>query len=419
VINIETRTLADGTLRYRPRWRDGGTRDGAFMVEVFADLPAARRFAHLVEAAGKRMPTEATLRAAGFAEIADRRYPAAPAPVPAAAPVLTVAQWCERYIDTVGASENTVNSYRAYLANYIDHSDLGAMAVTRTSPDENDFKKWRNAMVAGGGRGGKPLSGATVARVMVGLLRPTFDMVARKGRRDPGADLPLDNPLEAVKKPAAATPVRTRLHTDSDMAAVLAAATKVDPAFGDAVAFILGTGWRWGETFGLCRDGYDPATGKITVLTVLRRRGGVWVLSPGAKSRAGGRTMIAPAVLRPMLDARWAAAAANPAGLLFPDPAGGAWQYRAYRDTRWTPMLSAARALGLSRHITAHGLRRTNLTQLHLAQVPDQALAAGAGHSDTRLTLAVYVDTDDAGRILVADAAHALLTRLEAARPAA
>jgi integrase len=414
MIYIDVRTLKSGAKRYRPQWREGGTEQGQRMTETFDDHARALKFAQLVEGHGKRLPPIATMRAAGFDEIAEKYD--RPAPAPAPPPPATVADWCERYLDTLGppsTSENTIASYRTYLINHVANSELGRTPVTRTAPDEEDFKKWRNAMSASGGRNGRPLAGSTVKRVMVGLLRPAMDMVARKGRRDPNGDLPLDNPMDPVKAPAHTPEKQTRLATDEQMRIVYQAACLVSPFMGDVVLFMLATGLRWGEVFGLTRFGLNLPEKTLTVKSVARRRGGKWVLSPKPKTRAGWRDLAIPAEIVDMVQARYDAAGGQ-LGLIFPAESGGVVQYDDWHD-QWAEMLEIAERLGLTRHITAHGLRRTNITRLHLAGVPNQPLTVAAGHSDPRLTLGVYVDGEDTGRQLVAVAADGIIKIARAA----
>lgn len=418
MITIEEQTLANGEKRFRPRWREGGARGGRRMVESFADRPTAQRFAYMVEAHGKRMPPEAQLRAAGFDAIADKHFP--PVPVPT---VLTVADWCRKYIATLGApntSESVIAGYRDYLRLQVEPTDLGKMPVTRATPTEADCKIWRNSAVAAGAKNGGPLSGNTVGRIMRGLLRPALEMAAREGRRlGPDSDLPMDNPMAIVALPETEMPRRLRLHTDQDMAIVYDAAAQVHPVFGEMVLTMLSFGPRWGEVAGLTRSAFDwqaPAGPTITVHTVVDKHTGK--LRPKPKTKAGYRTWIIPDNLQPMLRARYDAAEGNVAGVLFTNGAGRHWDYSDWRRDWWLPMLEVARAMGLSRPIDAQGLRRTNITQLHLKNVPDHALMVASGHSAFRLTVETYVDTDNAGRLMVAEAAGDLVGRIVRPRAA-
>jgi integrase len=80
---------------------------------------------------------------------------------------------------------------------------------------------------------------------------------------------------------------------------------------------------------------------------------------------------------------------------LFPAPGGTVWSYANYRRRIWQPAVSRAGLGGVG----FHDLRRTATTQLVLANVDMKTTGTRLGHSDPRLTLAVYAQaTSEADR---------------------
>jgi integrase len=97
--------------------------------------------------------------------------------------------------------------------------------------------------------------------------------------------------------------------------------------------------------------------------------------------------------------------------LLFPAPGGGLLQYTAFRNRFWLP---AVEDTDLAT-VRPHDLRRLAATELVRAKVDLKTAQTRLGHSDPRLTLAVYAQaTTEADK----EAAEALQDRFaEAMRP--
>ena len=117
-----------------------------------------------------------------------------------------------------------------------------------------------------------------------------------------------------------------------------------------------------------------------------------------SKSEAGNRTMSLPQALVDILAEHLALiglSAADADSLVFPAPGGTVWSYANYRRRMWLPAASNAGLAGIG----FHDLRRTAATQLVLANVDMKTAGTRLGHSDPRLTLAVYAQaTSEADR---------------------
>ena len=93
--------------------------------------------------------------------------------------------------------------------------------------------------------------------------------------------------------------------------------------------------------------------------------------------------------------ARLGLTAAHAEALVFPAPSGVVWSYSNYRRRIWQPASLTAGLAGTG----FHDLRRTATTQLVLAHVDLKTAGTRLGHSDPRLTLAVYAQaTSEADR---------------------
>ncbi len=107
------------------------------------------------------------------------------------------------------------------------------------------------------------------------------------------------------------------------------------------------------------------------------------------KSAAGRLALTLPKVLGTLLGAHLAASgltAAHGDVLVFTSPRGTPLDYSRWRQRVW---VLAVNAVGLS-GVTFHDLRRANATALVLDGVDLKTAEARLGHSDPRLTLAVY-----------------------------
>ncbi|GMU80052.1 MAG: hypothetical protein AMXMBFR46_28400 [Acidimicrobiia bacterium] len=208
------------------------------------------------------------------------------------------------------------------------------------------------------------------------------------------SDFIAKSPCRGVKLPALDA-VRVR-HLSADDVAVLA--ETMPPAHRLMVWIGAMTGLRWGEVAALRVGRVDVLGRTLTVVDqVARGRGGVSRIGP-PKSRAGVRTLTMPAVLCELVAEHLAArglTGADADELLFVSDKGGPLDYPNWRRRVWLPACAAAGLDGAG----FHDLRRANATALVAGGVDVKTAQARLGHSDPRLTLAVYAQaTTEADR---------------------
>lgn len=157
-------------------------------------------------------------------------------------------------------------------------------------------------------------------------------------------------------------------------------------------------GLRWGECAGL-KVGRIDFLGRTITVTEQRTRGlGGRMVECPPKSAAGRRTLSVPAPLMAMLSEhlrKRGVTAADPDTYLFVGDHGGPLEYSGFRQRVWQP---ACQAIGLP-NLGFHDLRRANATELVRSGVDVKTAQTRLGHSDPRLTLAVYAQaTNEADR---------------------
>lgn len=154
-------------------------------------------------------------------------------------------------------------------------------------------------------------------------------------------------------------------------------------------------GLRWGEVAGLTVGAINFLRGH---LTVSRQLGRDRKLGP-PKSASGRRTLSLPKPLLGLLAGHLAASgltAADSDTLIFTSAEGTPLDYSRWRQRVWVPAVAAAGLPAAS----FHDLRRAAATALVLDGVDLKTAQARLGHSDPRLTLAVYAQaTSEADRL--------------------
>ncbi len=267
-----------------------------------------------------------------------------------------------------------------------------------------------------------PRFGSTpIARITAGDVRAAVDswtetMAPRSVTRVYGTlrailaaavadDLMGRSPCRGVKLPSAQA---VRCHVvDAEELAALAEALGRDKAPMAYLGAVLGL--RWGEVAGLRVGALDFLRCTLEVVEQVTRGKGGTVIMGAPKSDAGRRRLAMPAWLTEMLSASLAArglSAADSTAFVFPNEVGGPLDYSHWRDRVWLP---AVRAAGLD-GLRFHDLRRAAATALVAAGVDAKTTQTRMGHSDVRLTLAVYAEaTDDRDRA-AADAVGAAFT---------
>lgn len=114
------------------------------------------------------------------------------------------------------------------------------------------------------------------------------------------------------------------------------------------------------------------------------------------KSASGRRTLSIPEELAGLLSAHLAQSqltGAEPTALVFANAAVEPLDYSNWRRRVWLPTVSTAGLTGLR----FHDLRRTNATAMVLDGVDVKTAQTRLGHSDPRLTLAIYAQATEEG----------------------
>lgn len=170
----------------------------------------------------------------------------------------------------------------------------------------------------------------------------------------------------------------------------------------DAPIVYLGAvlGLRWGEACGLKVGDLDLLRCRLTVSRTLARDGRGATFWNAPKSSAGQRTLAMPKALADLLSRHLASkglTAADADAFLFTTTAGTPLAYNNWRCRVWLPALKRATTdrpgvkgcPGLV-GVQFHDLRRTNATLLMSSGVDAKTAQSRLGHSDPRLTLAIY-----------------------------
>lgn len=172
-------------------------------------------------------------------------------------------------------------------------------------------------------------------------------------------------------------------------------------------------GLRFSEVAGLRLSRVDLVNGVLSVQETVTRDGqGRPVLGP-PKSSASRRTIAMPVVLCDVLLVHVAESVSPRSGpgdpLLFTSPDGGPLRYANWRNRIWVP---ACRVAGVD-GIGFHSLRRASATAMVTGGVDLKTAQTRLGHSDPRLTLAIYAQAvGEADREAAELVAERLLPRM-------
>jgi integrase len=221
-------------------------------------------------------------------------------------------------------------------------------------------------------------------------VRRQFDVVRAVFAYAVSNDLIPKTPCSGVKLPAVGGRRRTAVMPE-DVAVI---ANAMAAAYQPMVWIGAVLGLRWGEVAGLQVKSFDLERGEINVTDQLGRNG---QLEP-PKSAAGVRTLSLPEPLAALIGRHIAAQGlrgCDPEALVFVAPEGGPIDYTTWRRRYWQPAVAAAGFPGLG----FHDLRRTNATTMVSENVDIKTAQTRLGHSDPRLTLAIYAQaTTEADR---------------------
>jgi integrase len=348
---IKKRTVANGDARYDVRWRtpDQKVRNQTFSRKRDADdfvtkLNHDRMTGYSVDPAGGRK---------------------------------TVAALAEQWLQSnPGKRANTIGRDRSALNAHILPA-LGAHQLRTVH--QADVQRLVNGWT-------EHLAPSTVGRTY-GTLRAAFGYAVT-------ADLIGRSPCRDIKMPVAVRRKRPVLGPE-DVAALAGA---VDERYRAMVWVAALLGLRWGEVAGLRVGRLDFLNRTLTVSEIVTRDAHGRSVSGPPKSEAGLRTVSMPEVLVEVLAeylAQSGLTAADSDAYVFPAPGGGPWAYANFRRRIWLPATVAADLKGAG----FHDLRRTAATAMVIGNVDLKTAGNRLGHSDPRLTIAVYAQaTTEADR---------------------
>jgi integrase len=222
-------------------------------------------------------------------------------------------------------------------------------------------------------------------RRIYGTLRAALNYAVEVDRlaRTPcrGIHLPAAEPVKAIVP---------------DPVQLVELADAIDPDYSAMIWLGAVLGLRWGEVAGLRVGNVDLLRKSVTIVEqVTRGRGGAGNIGP-PKSDAARRTISIPWELADELSAHMKAlelTGADPEALLFPNHDGRPLDYSNWRGRVWEP---AVESIGMG-NLNFHDLRRTNATAMVAEGVDVKTAQARLGHSDPRLTLAIYAQATTEG----------------------
>lgn len=204
--------------------------------------------------------------------------------------------------------------------------------------------------------------------------------------------------MSGVKLPAAPH-IDRHIVTAEELAAV---ADALGPDCGPMAYLGAVLGLRWDECAGLRVGRLDFLRSTVTIAEQISRGAHGLRVSGPPKSDAGRRTLAAPEPLMAMLAgilARRGLTGADSDAYVFASPDGEPLEYSNFRYRRWLPACEAAGVKGLQ----FHDLRRANATAMVLDGVDVKTAQTRLGHSDPRLTLAIYAQATNEGDRLAAE----------------
>ncbi len=217
-------------------------------------------------------------------------------------------------------------------------------------------------------------------------------------------ELLLRSPTIGVRLPTVEA-IERRIPTPEDVAAL---AETVGPDYEPMVWIGAVLGLRWGEVAGLRVGRLDFLRSTLLVAEQLTRGEAGRMVSSEPKSAAGRRTVTVPGWLMGRLGehlARRGLTGADTDAFVFVTATGQPVRYSNWRRRVWNP---AAAAVGLGNvtqnggrqrydGIGFHDLRRANATALVAEGVDIKTAQTRLGHSNPRLTLAIYAQATSEG----------------------
>lgn len=362
----------DGTLRWRVQFRE---RPGTTPTSESFDTPEhAERFIAHAEMYGwteaRRLRDGMTAR--------DHKIP-------------TLATWFDEHLEQLAASvtPGTIDGYRSEAARTwlprlgrIPLDMLTREQVTHWVAWQRRQETQRSARArAKAAAAGKPLPPAQlVAPKTISNAQRLLSSVLASAAERYGTG----NVARGVPLPSDAVGHEMAFLTRDEYARIYHAA---DPAWRPLIAFLAGTGARWGEATALTRDDFD-LDGEIPQVRIWRAwkrgaNGGVYLGSP--KSRRGVRTVsLSPTAIAAIRDT---VEATSPGQLVFRSVRGSRIRHQNFHPRVWLPAITAS---GISKQPRVHDLRHSHASWLIHEGVPLPILQRRLGHESIKTTVDRY-----------------------------
>jgi integrase len=276
----------------------------------------------------------------------------------------TVEWWMTHWLDTIAKRRVKPQTHRGYRSKVetliVPH--LGAYRLDALQPEH--VRSWHDTLRESGGKGGKPLSEASVRQAHAILRKALTDAVRDR-------KLPF-SPAELVDPPSTHTEERDRLNVEQAQAALKAAGD--DPRWWLAIFY----GMRQGECLGLRWGDIDLEGGTLTIAQTLQMDSGK-VIFGAPKTKGSARTLPLLGQIEVRLRLHRPVDAA-PDDLVFVDHGE---PVKPWVDSRaWHTFLAGA---GLP-SVALHSARNTAADVLEAAHVPDRLVMQILGHSSVRTT---------------------------------
>ena len=369
---VQPRARKDGSISYRQPFRL--TPSGAVTYETFDTYEDAARFGRLVDQVGGLTAREVRTRSTSSAEH-----------------IPTLATWLETHLTNLAASATpgTVADYRRMAARTWGPR-LGPLpldAITRGAVTA--WVAWQRQQTTIRGRSYSPKSIGNAKCLLSSVLSAAVD-----------AEMIPRNVAHGVPMPSDQERAEMTFLSHNELTTLLDATT---PPWRPLVAFLAGTGCRFGEATALVGPDFDlNARQPVVRISRAWKKGATGVYLGSPKSARGVRTVTLPASLLPQLRALVTAAGE---GLVFTTATGARVQSQHFHRRVWAPALVRA---GLPKRPRIHDLRHSHVAWLMAEGVSLPVIQRRLGHEDIRTTVNVYghlAADAHAGAALAADVA--------------
>lgn len=358
-----------GKTRFQVRWRE----DGVARSVTFATNADAIEFRGLVDAAGQRLPAGYQL-GRGFVEPERPRCE------------LTVAQWCERSIESrSGVEARTRHDYLAGLRRHLgDLTDIPIDQLTR-----EQIGLWIIDL-------SEKLSPKSIANLQ-GIVSSCLTDAMNQG-------LIPRNPAKGIRLPRSDGPDAQKMVVLSSSEIEMIWRAVDNESYSVLIDFLGETGARFSEVTALTVEQLDLFNCVVTIDRAFKRQpDSTFVVGP-PKTRKANRAISITRRLRDRLVPL--VAGKSGAELVFSSPDGAPVRHSNFRNRVWLPTIKSLnfcashRGPGkrvpcgcpgtLSKSPRIHDLRHSHITHLIKSGVPMAIVSVRAGHESIQTSVDTY-----------------------------